>query len=198
MMPTNELRFVEREQADGVPGLGGWTKVTKHRVLQQLWVGHTTDQGAEWCDVPLSADSPASVRLRAQVMSVCPSCGSKRCPRANDPWAQCQYRNFDRGDAPPQQSERRDAQSMDRAVLKKRNAEICMRLGITMGHLREDGSPELKCILERLDKAEAMARKLVAVGGGPISAAAGSPGQQEHATLCAMGTQASWSKGAKP
>jgi hypothetical protein len=58
MMPTNNLRFVERTEvfsksADGLQETG-----RRVRVLQQQWIS-ITSPGHEWRDVPLVAEGEA-------------------------------------------------------------------------------------------------------------------------------------------
>lgn len=61
MVPTMNLRFVEREEeshlsADGDLLPHDVVRVIKHRVLQQQWIS-VTDPTQEWRDVPLEAEA---------------------------------------------------------------------------------------------------------------------------------------------
>lgn len=56
MTPTNELRFVEREERIPPAATGGYTYVKAIRVLQQKWVNEELlsydEAWSEWRDVP--------------------------------------------------------------------------------------------------------------------------------------------------
>ena len=59
MMPTMNLRFVEREKTTNTTATGellpeGFVRTIKLRVLQQQWVS-VVDPPSEWRDVPLVA-----------------------------------------------------------------------------------------------------------------------------------------------
>lgn len=56
LQPTNNLRFVEREvQEPASTSDPNIVRITKVRILQQLWISDSNDVG-EWSDVPVEKE----------------------------------------------------------------------------------------------------------------------------------------------